>query len=118
MIETNMEMPNMNKRKRKLSESKVWPCANCLYEQLLQAKEAVKKAKVALRKAKDKLYKAMGEYCDAMGGECSHREDVFVLWENRMCCPKLCFICCGSEAETDSECDGTNNDPPDDVDSA
>jgi len=79
-----MEMPNKNKRKRKLSESKVWPCANSLYEQLLQAKEAVKKAKVALRKAKDKLYKAMGEYYEATGGECSHREEVFALWENHM----------------------------------
>ena len=106
-----MEMPNMNKRKRKLSEPKVWPSVNCLYGQLLQAKEAVKKAKVALRKAKDKLYKAMGEYYEATGGECSHREEVFALWENHMCCPKLCFICC--DAETDEECDGGTNNPDD-----
>ena len=31
----------------------------------------------------------MGEYYEATGGECSHREEVFALWENHMCCPKL-----------------------------
>ena len=60
-----MEMPSM-KRKRTLSKPKVWPVVNCLYDQLLQAKEALEKAKVALRKAKKKLYGAMTEYQDAV----------------------------------------------------
>ena len=101
----------MKKRKRKLSKPKVWPSVNCLYEQLLQAKEAVKKAKIAFREAKDKLYEAMKEYDDTMGGECSQRESFFSLWEDHMCCPKLCFMCCGSES--DGECDGGTNAPDD-----
>ena len=98
----NMEMPSME-RKRKLSKPKVWPVVNCLYDQLLQAKEALEKAKVALRKAKKKLYGAMAEYQDAMGSNCSHGSEFFTLWENQMCCPKLCFTCCGSES---GDCNG------------
>ena len=104
------------KRKRKLSKSQVWPSVNCLHEQLLvllQAKKAFEKAKVALRKAKNILYEAMKEYEDVMGSECSHQNEFFTLWEfeNGMCCPKVCFTCCGSEA--DGECDDGTNTPDD-----
>ena len=103
----------MNKCKRKLSEPKVcmaW-CKLPVWT-VVAGKGSCGKAKVALRKAKDKPYKAMGEYYEATGGECSHREEVFALWENHMCCPKLCFIC--GDAETDEECDGGTNNPDDD----
>ena len=71
------------KRKWKLSKPKVWPLVNCLYDQLLQAKEALEEAKVALRKAKQKLHRAIAEHQDAMGSNCSHGSEFLPCGETR-----------------------------------
>ena len=35
------------------------------------------------------------------------RNEMFILWENGMCCPKVCYTCRGTD--TDAECDGGTN---------
>ena len=71
----------------------------------------MERAKTALRKAKDKLYEAMNDYQDAMESTCSHGSEFFTLYENQMCCPKICFMCCGSESGdcNDETCTTSDN---------
>ena len=60
-----------------------------------------------MRKAKDELWEAMEKYDNAFGSEYSHRNEFHILWEDGMCCPKVCFTC--TDWDTDRECDGGTN---------
>ena len=49
----------------------------------------------------------MNKYYGVVGAECSHINEIYVLWEDGMCCPKVCYRCRGPD--TDAECDGGTN---------
>ena len=62
-------------------------------------------------KAKSELWEAMKTYDNVMGSECAHGDEFHILWEDGMCCPKVCFECNGMSGD-DAECalGGTNHD--------
>ena len=50
----------------------------------------------------------MKTYDKAFESTCSHKEEFHILWEDGMCCPKVCFECNGVDGpEADKECGGT-----------
>ena len=49
----------------------------------------------------------MQKYDNAFEGECSHKHEFHNLWEDGMCCPKVCFTY--TDWDTDAKCDGGTN---------